>query len=77
MTDRPSSPVRDKNYNLIAVVQASLEYAWQMETYARDAEQQNDEELAKWFRKVQENNQKAGEQGKQLLLSRLKEEESS
>jgi hypothetical protein len=29
----PTSPAKDKNYNLIAVLQASLQYVWQMETY--------------------------------------------
>ncbi len=72
MTSQPPSPVKDKNYNLISVLQASLEYAWQMETYIADAEREGDSELATWFRKIQENNVKAGEQGKQLLAERLK-----
>ncbi|WP_026876023.1 hypothetical protein [Jiangella gansuensis] len=71
MTNQPPSPVRDKDYNLVTVLQASLEYAWQMETYAADAEQAGDPELAEWFRKIQHNNVKAGEQGKQLLAARL------
>ena len=71
MTTEPPSPVRDKDYNLVTVLQASLEYAWQMETYAADAEQAGDTELAEWFRKIQHNNVKAGEQGKQLLIARL------
>ncbi|MBA0127774.1 hypothetical protein H0B56_19690 [Haloechinothrix sp. YIM 98757] len=66
----------DKNYNLLAVVQASLHYAWQMETYASDAERDGDAELAKWFRKIQHNNEKAAEQGKKLMASRLLNESS-
>lgn len=73
---QPESPVKDKNYDLVSVVQDSLKYAWQMETYIKDAEQQGDEELATWFRKIQENNKKAGEQGKHLLLRRLQSEET-
>ena len=68
------SPVKDKNYNLITVLQASLHYIWQLETYIDDAESDGDAELAEWFRKIQENNRKAGEQGKQLLLQRLQSE---
>lgn len=67
----PSRPVKDRNYNLISVLQASLEYAWQMETYIADAEREGDSELATWFRKIQENNLRAGDQGKRLLADRL------
>ncbi|MER7080161.1 hypothetical protein SAMN02982929_02301 [Saccharopolyspora kobensis] len=74
MTDKPSSPVKDKNYNLITVLQESLQHVWIMETYIADAEKQGDEELAEWFRKIQHNNHKAGEQGKELLQKRLKNE---
>lgn len=65
------SPVKDKNYNLIAVLRESLQNVFQMETYAQDAEQQGDQELATWFRKIQENNRKAGDQGKEMLAKRL------
>ncbi|HLS02841.1 MAG TPA: hypothetical protein VK054_12840 [Beutenbergiaceae bacterium] len=68
----PASPVTDKNYNLIWAVQQSLENVWQLETYIKDAERQGDEELARWFRRIQENNQKAGDQGKQMLMDRLR-----
>ncbi|MBB5156907.1 hypothetical protein [Saccharopolyspora phatthalungensis] len=70
----PSSPVKDKNYNLITVLQLSLNNVWMLEQYVQDAESQGDEELAKWFRRIQENNQKAGEQGKQMLKERLQKE---
>jgi hypothetical protein len=69
----PQSPVKDKNYNLVTVLQASLHYAWEMETYIKDAEEAGDQDLAEWFRKVQENNRKAGEQGTQMLQQRLAE----
>lgn len=71
MTAAPETPVKDKNYNLITVLQASLHYVWQMETYAQDAERDGDNELAEWFRKIQHNNQKAADQGKEMLLRRL------
>lgn len=71
MTNEPPRPVRDEHYNLITVLQASLEFAWQMETYISDAEQAGDDELANWFRKIRDNDVKAGEQGKRLLAARL------
>lgn len=68
------SPVKDKNYDLIHALQMSLEHIYRMETYISDAEQRGDTELATWFRKIQENNKKAGEQGKQMLMARLQKE---
>ena len=70
----PESPVKDKNYDLVTVLQASLHYVWQMETYIKDAEEAGDVELAEWFRKIQENNRKAGEQGRRLLQQRWQAE---
>ena len=63
--------MKDKNYNLVTAVQRSLEWAWQTDTYAKDAEEAGDEELAEWFRKIQEDSQQAGEKGKKLLAERL------
>lgn len=44
---------------------------WVLEQYIQDADRQGDEALANWFREIQKNNQKAGEQGKRLLVERL------
>lgn len=71
MANEPQSPVKDPHYDLIAVLSASLEMAWTVETYIADAEKNGDNELADWFRKIHENNLKAGEQGKQMLAQRL------
>lgn len=71
MTAAPRTGTKDKNYDLISVLQASLHYVWQMEEYAKDAERDGDNDLAEWFRKIQHNNQKAADQGKEMLLSRL------
>lgn len=62
---------------LVTVLQASLQYAWQMETYIADADNAGDAELAEWFRKIQHKNVKAGDQGKRLLAARLEQEETS
>jgi hypothetical protein len=66
-----SSPVKDKDYNLIWAIEASLSNVWTLETYIQDAREQGDDELADWFRRIQENNRTAGEQGKEMLLQRL------
>ncbi|HEX2773115.1 MAG TPA: hypothetical protein VHN18_11890 [Micromonosporaceae bacterium] len=70
----PESPVKDKNYDLINILHLSLENAWRMEMFINDAEKEGDTELAEWFRKIQENSKKAGEQGKRMLASRLQKE---
>jgi hypothetical protein len=77
MAQEPERTVKDKNYNLVTVLQASLHWTWQMETYIADAEKAGDSELAEWFRKIQENNRKAGDQGKEMLAQRLSAEETS
>lgn len=71
MTNEPQSPVKDKNYNLIWAVEASLHNVWKLETYIEDAKGQGDQELANWFQKIQENNRTAGEQGQKMLAQRL------
>lgn len=70
----PETSVKDKNYNLITAVQVSLHYAWELEAYISDAEEDSDTELAEWFRRIQENDRKAGEQGLRMLQDRLKSE---
>ena len=73
---QPASPVKDKNYNLLTVLQQSLSNAWQLEEYIQDADGDGDQELAEWLRKIQSNNRQAGEQGKQMLVQRLQSEGS-
>lgn len=74
MTTEPQSPVKDRNYNLIAVMEASLKMAWQLNEYIEDAESAGDTELADWFRRIQANDLRAGEQGKKLLAKRLQDD---
>ncbi|MGK5445057.1 hypothetical protein ACSNN7_24950 [Micromonospora sp. URMC 105] len=68
------SPVKDKNYDLIHTLQMSLDNIYRMDIYIQDAEQRGDSELATWFRKIQENNRKAGDQAKQMLMTRMQQE---
>lgn len=71
MANDPQSPAKDKNYNLIWAVEASLHNVWQLETYIEDAKSDGDEELANWFQRIQDNNRTAGQQGQEMLAKRL------
>jgi hypothetical protein len=62
---------KDKTYNIVWFTEQSLSNALRLETYIQDAEREGDNELAEFFRRAQEASRKGGEQGKQLLKSRL------
>jgi rubrerythrin len=63
--------VKDKNYNLISAVYHMLDAATNYETYIQDAQKDGDEELADFFRKLQEQTVKYSQEGEKLLASRL------
>jgi hypothetical protein len=71
---QPQSGTKDKNYDLITVTQLCLEHVWRLEQYAKDAEQEGDDELASLFRRMQEHSRKGGEECKRLLRQKLGEE---
>jgi hypothetical protein len=62
---------KDKDYNIIWFVEACLDNALRLETYAADAERAGDDELVTFFRRAQGESRKGAEQGKQLLAKRL------
>jgi len=62
---------KDKDYNIIWFVEQCLSNVLRLETYAKDAERENDTELAEFFRRAQEASRRGADQGKQLLGSRL------
>jgi hypothetical protein len=62
---------KDKDYNLIWFVEQSLSNALRLETYIQDAEREGDSELAEFFRRAQGASRKGGEQGKDLLRTRI------
>ena len=62
---------KDKNYNIIWFTEQCLSNTLRLEEYAQDAERDGDEELATFFRKAQSESRKGGEQGKDMLRSRL------
>ena len=69
-----SGQAYDKNYNLVTVIQQSLENAWTMSTYIDDAQRENDDELASFFEGVKSNNEEAARRAKQMLGARLEQE---
>ena len=62
---------KDKLYNLVWFTEQSLSNALRLETYIQDAQRDGDDELVTRFQKAQAESRKGGEQGKQLLRSRL------
>jgi len=62
---------KDKDYNIIWFTEQCLSNALRLETYVQDAEREGDSELADFFRRAQAESRKGGEQGKQMLTSRL------
>ena len=62
---------KDKHYNIIWFTEQCLNNTLRLESYAEDAERDGDEELATFFRKAQSESRKGGEQGKEMLRSRL------
>ena len=69
-----SGQAYDKNYNLVTVLQQSLENAGTMSTYIDDAQRENDDELASFFEGVKSNNEEAARRAKQMLVARLEQE---
>jgi len=73
---RPESGTKDKNYNLITVLQLCLEHVWRLDQYAEDAEREGDQELGQLFRRMQEHSRKGADECKRLLQQRLGQEET-
>src|ERR671916_2120571 len=74
MTEASRQP-KDKNYNLIAVLYHSSDNAESLKAYIQDAEQDGDQELADFFGGILENNLKAAQSAKEMLLARLQDEQ--
>jgi hypothetical protein len=62
---------QDKDYNIIWFVEQCLSNVLRLETYIQDAQRDNDQELADFFRRAQGASRKGAEEGKQLLKKRL------
>ena len=62
---------KDKDYNVIWFTEQCLSNVLRLDTYIEDAERDGDSELADFFRRARDASRKGGEQGKELLSSRL------
>jgi hypothetical protein len=74
MTEASKQP-KDKNYNLISVLYQSSDNAETLKSYVEDAEQEGDQELIEFFNGVLENNLEASQRAKEMLVSRLEQEQ--
>ncbi len=73
MTDLSRQP-KDKNYNLITVLYQSSNNVESLKTYIQDAEQEGDQELVEFFDGILENNLRAAQRAKEMLVPRLQSE---
>ena len=74
MTDQSRQP-KDKNYNLISVLYQSSDNVESLKTFIQDAEQEGDQELVEFFDGVLENNLKAAQRAKEMLVPRIQQEQ--
>jgi hypothetical protein len=63
--------VRDEHYNLVSILYHALQGAETYDTYINDAEGAGDQELAQFFRQVQEEERRRATRAKELLGRRL------
>jgi hypothetical protein len=73
MTDLSRQP-KDKNYNLISVLYQSSNNVESLKTYIQDAEQEGDQELVEFFDGILENNLRAAQRAKEMLVPRIQTE---
>ena len=66
---------KDKNYNLISVLYQASDNVEELKTYVQDAEQQGDQEIVNFFNEILENNLRASQRAKEMLVPRLQQEQ--
>ncbi len=76
MPAKTNTGTEDTLYNLLSIVYHALQGAETYEKYIADAEQQEDRELAQFFRDVRDENTKRAERCKQLLATRLGQQQA-
>lgn len=67
------SGTRDQHYDLMSLLYHTLQEADTIDRYIEDARDRNDDELAGFFEKVQEQDRQRAERAKQLLGSCIPE----
>lgn len=71
MSDEQTSGTPDITYDLVSVLYHSLQGAELYEEFADDAEEAGDQDLAQFFREIQQEEQRRAKRAKQLLARRL------
>ena len=66
---------KDKNYNLISALYQASENIETLKTYIQDAQQEGDQELQEFFNGILENNMRAAQRAKEMLVPRLQQEQ--
>jgi hypothetical protein len=66
---------KDKTYNLISVPYQSSDNAESLKTFVQDAEAEGDQELVEFFDGILENNLRAPQRAKEMLVPRLQGEQ--
>jgi len=74
MTEASRQP-KDKNYNLISVLYQSSDNAESLKTFIQDAESEGDQELVEFFDGILENNLRAAQRAKEMLVPRFQSEQ--
>ena len=74
MSEQSRQP-KDKNYNLITVLYQSSDNVESLKTYIQDAEAEGDQELVDFFDGILENNLKAAQRTKEMLVPRFQGEQ--
>ncbi len=74
MTEQSRQP-KDKNYNIISALYQAADNVEMFKSYINDAEEDNDQELVELFDAILENNLRASQQLKEMLVSRLESEQ--
>jgi hypothetical protein len=74
MTEASRQP-KDKNYNLISALYQASENVETLKTYVQDAQGEGDQELVEFFNGILENNLRAAQRAKEMLVPRLQSEQ--
>ena len=71
MSKSQQAGTQDVTYNLVSVIYHALQGAETCDIYTRDAEKEGDQELARFFKEVKEQNQQTAEKAKSHLGKHL------
>ncbi len=71
MSQSQQTNTSNPQYDLVSILYHSLEGGQTCSSYVRDAEQEGDQELAQFFRQVQQEENNRAEKAKQLLGNRI------